>query len=57
MIATCIKLIFVAAILLTQPSQRDYDRADVGNGAIATSSNHVPRQSLRRVRRNLFPAA
>jgi hypothetical protein len=41
MIATYIKLIFVAAILLTQPTQRDYDRADVGNGAIATWSNHA----------------
>ena len=38
MIATCVKLIFAAAILLAQPTQRDYDR---GNGVVAARSDHA----------------
>jgi hypothetical protein len=41
MIATYVKLIFAAAILLAQPTQRDYDRGHVRNGVVATRSNHA----------------
>jgi predicted nucleic acid-binding Zn-ribbon protein len=41
MIATYVKLIFAAAILLAQPTQRDYDRGHVRNSVVATRSNHA----------------
>ena len=41
MIATYVKLIFAAAILLAQPIQREYDRGHARNGVVATRSNHA----------------
>lgn len=48
MIATYVKLIFAAAILLAQPTQRDYDRAHVRNDAVAAWSNHPSSMTAQR---------
>jgi hypothetical protein len=59
MIAVYVKLIFVAAILLARPTQRQYEPAHGGNGAVAIASNPaspIPAQRSSRsvTRRNVL---